>query len=80
VATIQNIATSWKLGIAKVVAKNNGVWDTNLVAPNTLLGMCVLEVELDNLVVVIDPLVIDAKIFKEFHGNVKSGKNLYIRV
>jgi len=42
--------------------------------------MCVLEMELDNLVVVIDPLVIDAKIFKKFHGNVKSGKNLYIRV
>jgi hypothetical protein len=34
-----------KSSITKVVVENNGVWHTNLVAPNTLLGIWVLEVE-----------------------------------
>jgi len=38
VAVIQNITTSWKLSIAKVVAENNGVWQINLATTNTLLG------------------------------------------
>ncbi len=37
--------------------ENNGVWYTNLVAPNTLFGAWVPKLELENLVVVIDPLL-----------------------
>jgi hypothetical protein len=37
--------------------ENNDVWHTNLAAPNTLLGAWVPKMELDNLVVVIDPLL-----------------------
>jgi hypothetical protein len=57
VAVIQNIITSWKLSITKVVAENNGVWQINLATTNTLLGTEVLEVELDNLGGIIDPLL-----------------------
>jgi hypothetical protein len=57
VAVIQNITTNWKLNITKVVAENNGVWQINLATPNTLLGTWVLEVELDNLGGIIDPLL-----------------------
>jgi hypothetical protein len=52
VATIRNIVAGWKLGITKVVVEKNGVWHTNLVAPNTLLGAWVPKVEPNNLMVV----------------------------
>jgi hypothetical protein len=57
IVAIQNITTSRKLGIAKVIVENNGVWHTNLAAPNTLLGAWVLEVESNNLMVVTNPLL-----------------------
>jgi len=64
VATIQNIATGQKSGIAKVIVKNNGVWHTNLAtSPNTLLGAWVLEMESQNLMVATNPLLgLDASI------------------
>jgi hypothetical protein len=63
VVAIQNTIAGWKLGIAKVIVKNNGVWHTNLVVPITLLGVKVPKMELDNLVVIIDPLLgLDASI------------------
>jgi hypothetical protein len=39
VVAIQNIVVGWKSCIAKVVVENNGVWHTNLITPNTLLGV-----------------------------------------
>jgi hypothetical protein len=63
VVTIKNITVGWKLSITKVIVENNGVWHANLTAPNTLLGVWFLEVELDNLVVLIHPLLgLDASI------------------
>jgi hypothetical protein len=57
VVAIRNIVASQKSFIAKIITKNNGVWHTNLATPNMLLGAWVPKVELDNLMVIINPLV-----------------------
>jgi hypothetical protein len=63
VVAIRNIITGQKLGIAKVLVKNNDIWHTNLATPNTLLSDWVLEVELNNLVVITNSLLgLDASI------------------
>ncbi len=56
-ATIRNTTIDQKLNITKVVMENDGVWHTNLTTPNILLGAWIIEVELENLMVITDPLL-----------------------